>query len=164
MRLVAWNCARGLGRKLDALRSLRPDIVVLSEIACPDVLKKSVKGLDWVGIVWVGNNPTKGLGVVSFTGHDISLDGSYRDTNQYIAPIHVNGTNPFRLLAVWDHNDRKQGLNKKPGPLLRVLNESAEFCTQEDLVIAGDFNNNPRTNPMAQTIWQRLFRSCRGEG
>ena len=41
---------------------------------------------------------------------------------------HVNGTKSFRLLAVWDHNDRSDGLNKRPGPLLRALNDSVEFC------------------------------------
>ena len=94
-------------------------------------------------IVWIGNSPNKGLAVISFTGHELALDGSCRDSNQYIAPIHVNGKRSFRLLAVWDHNDRKEGLNRRPGPLLRSLNDSSEFCQDNDFVVVGDFNNNP---------------------
>jgi hypothetical protein len=144
MRLVSWNCAMGLPRKLAGLVALRPDIAVLSEVACPEKLRREAPQLSGVPIVWVGSNPNKGLAVVSFTGSGLELDGSYRDTNQYVAPLHVHGPKPFRLLAVWDHNDRKEGLNRRAGPLLRALDDSLEFCRSNDLVVAGDFNNNPQ--------------------
>ncbi len=92
----------------------------------------------------MGNKPNKGLAVVSFTGSSLELDPSYRSSNQFVAPVHVNGAKSFRLLATWDHNDRTEGLNRRPGPLLRSLDDSADFCSGGDLVVAGDFNNNPR--------------------
>jgi exodeoxyribonuclease III len=144
MRLIAWNCAMGLGRKLDALSTVRPDIAVLSEVACPMLLRANVRALEDVPMVWIGDNPNKGLAVMSFNGNGVVLDESYRATNQYIAPVHVNGERPFRLLAVWDHNDRREGLNKRPGPLLRALSDSAGFLSRGDVVVAGDFNNNPQ--------------------
>jgi hypothetical protein len=144
MKLVAWNCAMGLPGKLAALMALKPDIAVLSEVACPEKLRKDAPQLSGLPIVWVGSNPNKGLAVVSFTGSGLVLDGSYRDSNQYVAPVHVHGSKSFRLLAVWDHNDRKEGLNRRAGPLLRALEDSSEFCLSDDLVIAGDFNNNPQ--------------------
>ena len=70
----------------------------------------------------------KGLAVVSFTGSQLELDPSYRASNQFVAPVHVKGTKPFRLLATWDHNDRAEGLNRRPGPLLRALEDSANFA------------------------------------
>ena len=70
-------------------------------------------------IVWVGKNPNKGLAVVSFTGSCLELDPSYKASNQFVVPVHVNGTKSFRLLATWDHNDRTEGLNRRVGPLLR---------------------------------------------
>jgi exodeoxyribonuclease-3 len=133
----------GLARKLDALLALRPDIAVLSEVGCPEVLAKTPQ-IGELSISWIGDNPHKGLAVISFTSNKLVLDASCRSTNQYIAPVHVIGKYPFRLLAVWDHNDRKEGLNRRPGPLLRSLNDSSEFCQGGDLVVAGDFNNNPR--------------------
>jgi exonuclease III len=144
MRLVAWNCAMGLQRKLTALRSLQPDIVVLSEVACPGRLQRQVQEVCGLPIVWVGDNPNKGLAVLSFNRDKLALDPSYRTKNKYVAPVHVSGSKSFRLLAVWDHNDRKEGLNKRPGPLLRALNDSSEFCQDDNLVVAGDFNNNPQ--------------------
>jgi exodeoxyribonuclease III len=133
-----------LKRKMVALRSLRPDIAILSEVARPERLRRDLPELGAVPIVWVGSNPNKGLAVVSFTGSQLALDISYKTTNEYIAPVEVTGQKSFRLLAVWDHNDRKEGLNRRPGPLLRTLNDSSDFCKQDDLVVAGDFNNNPQ--------------------
>jgi exodeoxyribonuclease III len=134
----------GFERKLVALSALRPDIAVLSEVACPEKLRSECPALEGLPIVWVGNKPNKGLGVVSFTGSSLELDPSYRSSNQFVAPIHVGGAKSFRLLATWDHNDRAEGLNRRPGPLLRCLEDSADFCRGGELVVAGDFNNNPR--------------------
>src|SRR3974390_2292005 len=118
MRLVAWNCAMGFGRKLNELRRLRPDIAVLSEVACPERLRKTTPELREFPIIWVGDkNPNKGLAVISFSGGELALDVSYRKANQFIAPVRVCGSKRFNLLAVWDYNDRKEGLNKRPGPL-----------------------------------------------
>jgi hypothetical protein len=144
MRLVAWNSSMGLPRKIAALRSLRPDIAILSEVANPERLRTALPELADIPIVWVGTNPNKGLAVISFTGSELALDCSYRTTNRYIAPVQVTGQKSFRLLAVWDHNDRKEGLNRRPGPLLRALDDSFDFCKQGDLIVAGDFNNNPQ--------------------
>ena len=63
MRLVAWNCAMGLERKLAAFSSLRPDIAILSEVACPERLRSQLPILEGMPIVWVGNKANKGLGV-----------------------------------------------------------------------------------------------------
>lgn len=134
----------GLRHKLAALASLQPDIAILSEVACPERLRIQAPELSRLPMVWVGDNPNKGLAVVSFADDELVLDSSYRSTNHYIAPIHVNGSKSFRLLAVWDHNDRKEGLNRRAGPLLRALDDSSDFCLHDDLVVAGDFNNNPQ--------------------
>src|SRR5262245_36455689 len=38
----------------------------------------------------------------------------------------------------------KKDLNRRPGPILRALDDSSTFCQPDDLVVAGDFNNNPQ--------------------
>jgi hypothetical protein len=62
-------------------------------------------------IVWVGNKPNKDLAIVSFTGSKLQLDHSYRSSNKFVAPVRVDGTRSFQLLAAWDHNDRTESLN-----------------------------------------------------
>src|SRR5258708_33123410 len=46
MRLISWNCAMGFERKLAALSALRPDIAILSEVACPEKLRSQLPALE----------------------------------------------------------------------------------------------------------------------
>jgi hypothetical protein len=74
MRIVAWNCAMGLARKRDALLALQPDFAVLSEVACPAVLQSKVRRVGELPTIWIGDNPHKGLAVISFAGSKLVLD------------------------------------------------------------------------------------------
>jgi hypothetical protein len=71
MRLIAWNCAMALERKITPLLSMRPDIAILSEVANPETLRKTLPELSYLPIVWVGSNPNKGLAIISFTGSEL---------------------------------------------------------------------------------------------
>src|SRR5258708_12409376 len=118
MGLIAWNCAMGFDRKLAALSALKPDIAVLSEVACPEKLRSQLPTLAGLPIIWVGNNPNKGLAVVSFTGSNLELDPSYRSSNQFAPPVHVYGVKSFRLFATRPHIALAHLLNSPPRPLL----------------------------------------------
>jgi hypothetical protein len=85
----------GFERKLVALSALRPDIAVLSEVACPEKLRSQCPALEGLPIVWVGNKPNKGLGVVSFTGSSLELDPSYRSSISSWRPSTLAGRNHF---------------------------------------------------------------------
>ena len=102
MRLVAWNCNMALHRKVDALMALRPDVAVISECATPDRLAER-SATDWLEAepVWIGDNPTQGLGVFTFNGLRATLAADYTGRLRYIAPVHVSGPAHFSLLAVW---------------------------------------------------------------
>jgi len=59
MRIVTWNCNLRLSKKLDRLLGLNPDVAVIQEceqaLTCPP-------GYYYT---WCGNDPIKGLGVLS---------------------------------------------------------------------------------------------------
>ena len=105
MRLVAWNCNMALDRKFEALRSLRPDVAVISECAEPGRLSAKLdlkrRGVE---MVWVGRNPHKGLAVLGFKGTRLCLAPEHDPGLEYIAPVHVEGPARFNLLAVWAQN------------------------------------------------------------
>lgn len=144
MRLIAWNCNMALHRKVDALLTLRPDIAVISECACPKILAQ--RGADsWIETdpVWIGENQHKGLGVFAFNGYRLRLYEPFLRTLRHIAPVHVSGPRAFNLLAVWAQN-ASGGITRKHqlGPLRRALSTYNDFLAQEDAVIAGDLNSN----------------------
>lgn len=144
MRLVTWNCNMAMHRKLEALRSLAPDIAVLCECARPDIVAERA-GLADLGAesVWIGANHHKGLAVLGFNRYRVALDPRYRALHRYVAPVQVSGRRRFNLLAVWAQNF-SAGITRKrqPGPLRLALRRYYEFLSEEPSVAAGDFNNN----------------------
>ena len=144
MRLVTWNCNMALHRKLEALRSLEPDVAVLSECARPDIVAERA-GLASLGAdsVWIGTNDHKGLAVLGFNGYRVALDERYKASHRYVAPVRVSGRRRFNLLAVWAQNF-SAGITRKrqPGPLRLALRRYRGFLTEVPSVVAGDFNNN----------------------
>ena len=126
------------------LLTLRPDIAVISECACPNILAQ--RGPDsWIETdpVWIGENRHKGLGVFAFNGYRLRLYEPFLKTLRHIAPVHVSGPRAFNLLAVWAQN-ASGGITRKHqlGPLRRALSTYNDFLAQEDAVIAGDLNSN----------------------
>ncbi len=149
MRLVAWNCNMALDRKLVALRSLRPDLAVISECATPERMAARL-GPRWLGPgqpgrdpVWVGRNPNKGLAVLAFKDWRVELAPDHDPAFEFVAPVQVTGPQTFHLLAVWAQNASGGNTRKdQPGPLRPALVRYRDFLTAAPAVVAGDFNNN----------------------
>ena len=144
MRLVAWNCNMALDRKFAALRSLRPDVAVISECAEPARLEAKLglarRGVD---LVWVGCNPHKGLAVMGFRGHRLSLLPEHDPALEFIAPVRVDGPASLNLLAVWAQNASGGNTRKdQPGPLNLALARYRDYLSDGPAAVAGDFNNN----------------------
>lgn len=133
-----------LHRKLEALRSLAPDVAVLSECARPEIVaeRAGLASLD-ADSVWIGDNRHKGLAVLGFNGYRVALDERYRASHRYGAPVRVSGPRRFNLLAVWAQNF-SGGVTRKrqPGPLRLALHRYHGFLAEAPSVVAGDLNNN----------------------
>lgn len=131
-------------RKAPALWALRPDIAIIQECAAPDVM--AARGLRVPGpdrLVWMGNNPNKGLAVWVAPGWRLTLGEPFFPTLSYLLPVHVSGPVSFNLLGVWAQN-ASAGTNRKHqlGPMRRGLTKYADFLGGGPAVISGDLNNN----------------------
>jgi exodeoxyribonuclease III len=148
MRLVAWNCAMAFHRKLDALLSLRPDVAVISEAAEPKRLIAREPALAEASMVWIGNNPNKGLLIAGFGGVTVEMSRHRYDQRlHWIAPVTVNGLpgfgGPLRVLGVWAQNANEGNRQKaNPGYLQDGLKRYRRFLKEGPSVVAGDFNNH----------------------
>jgi exodeoxyribonuclease-3 len=149
MRIVTWNCNMALERKLDPLLALAPDIAVVCECAQPSRLRARA-GPGWTGgePVWVGQNPNKGLAVLTFNGYSARLCEPHHPSLRHIAPVRISGPVECNLLAVWAQN-ASGGVTRKHqlGPLRRALVKYRDFLSEPPVVLAGDLNNN--------AIWDR---------
>lgn len=105
-RVVVWNCAQGLDRKIEQLLLLKPDIAVVPECAEPDILRRKAPGFTFTDCEWTGEQCNKGLGVFSFNGHTLRRHQSWDRQYHIFLPLEVRGTHPVNLLAVWAFNHR----------------------------------------------------------
>ena len=135
-------------KKIAALEALRPDVAVIPECADLDRLRAKAPLFVPDEAAWVGDNPNKGLGVFAFNGYHVRLDECFDPALALVAPIHVSGPVPFRLLAVWSFNFRGEpARDRRPGPIQRALADYEAFIGEGPLVAAGDFNNH--------VVWDR---------
>ena len=148
MRVVAWNCAGALHRKIDALMALRPDLAVISEAADRERLIAQVPELAEASLVWVGENPNKGLLLAEFGTTLLEFDQHRHDDRlHWMAPVTVSGLpgldQTVHLLGVWSQN-ASEGKRRKddPGYLLQALRKYDKFLRSAPAIVAGDFNNN----------------------
>jgi exodeoxyribonuclease III len=139
------------GRKLEAVLSLCPDVVVLQEVGAADV--EALRD-DGFAAVWVGDNPRKGLAVVGRRGVAFEIDGCHDPELAYFLPVDVAGCGlDFRLLAVWAFGLRST--TAKRWPLDRALAQYVSFVERRTAVVAGDFNNHPLWDTPTQPVFRR---------
>ncbi len=133
MRLVAWNCMDGLERKAEALAALAPDIAVVSETT-----RAAAEGIGAGAVAWTGQQHQRGLAILAWNGWRI---GSPRfaalshflaaEAHRYDASVTIVGVWPLPLRGDY------------VSALSRGLTEVASGLGG-DVIVAGDFNANPR--------------------
>ena len=142
LRIVTWNCNMALDRKLERLLALRPDVAIIQECASPD---HGARG--WRSVCracdWVGFNPDKGLGILTFDDLTLSRDATYSDAYSLYLPVAVRGRCCFPLLGVWVADRRRipPGATNEPAAAISYY---APFLAAAPSVVAGDFNRLPQ--------------------
>jgi len=133
LRLAVWNCNMRLHDKLEGLRRLDADVIVVPECACPEVLLRRVPDLEPTTMVWTGRSPRKGLAVLSFGTWRVTAAAEHDARGRTTIAAHVSGELDFRLAAVWALADAFE-------PLPAALDRLAGFLREGPSVVAGDFN------------------------
>lgn len=135
MRLVTWNCNLSLGRKLDLVLALNPDLAVIQEC------EKSLTVPTGYVFSWRGNNPNKGLGVLA-RKQEVVVNPLMRDEWTYFLPLTLPDAR-VRLLATWAYNHRAARFGPSHiGSPLEVLASLSGWLSEGRSLVAGDFNNS----------------------
>ena len=87
--------------KADLLRTLAPDVAVVTECARPEVLLRHEPRLGASGIAWAGRNPRKGLAVLSFGSWRVEPAAEAARDLGTVLPVRIEGGRGFRLVAAW---------------------------------------------------------------
>ncbi len=137
LRVVSWNCNRAFRSKLSRIAALAPDIAVIQECEAAAIDELRSQGLS---AAWIGTDPTKGLGVIAWTGLEIQVDDCYDDGNAWFLPATVGTSRDLRLLGVWamNHRDRLSGLST----VGEACRRHHSLLAGGDALVVGDFNSN----------------------
>lgn len=137
MRIVAWNCKGGLRRKMDLVSALTPEILIVSE--SEKISGKEALGAERVkNILWFGNDPRKGLAVVSFGEYTLEAHPAYEPRFEWIVPLIVSGPRSFLLFSVWTLPLGQ--FRSYVQPLVEAFEHYRSVMAGTDVVWAGDFN------------------------
>lgn len=135
MRIVTWNCYRGDPvSRFERLAALRPNIGILQECSRP---KEPAPD----NLLWFGDNPRKGMAVVSGPGYKITpgpIDPTIIDST-FPVVLTTPENDRIHLLAVWS----------KPNPtyvsaIARGLDVYSDFLMEAPSLVIGDFNSHSR--------------------
>ncbi len=150
MRIITWNCNMAFRKKAEAILAFEPDILVIPECECIEklVFKPGIKQPS--SVLWFGTNKHKGLGIIAYSGLQLTLIKKHNPDIKTIAPIAVTGgAFDFTLFAVWAYNpDDPDG--RYVEQVWKAIHHYKKLLKPERTILAGDFNSN--------TIWDRPRR------
>jgi exodeoxyribonuclease-3 len=157
MRIVAWNCNTALHKKFQHLAMLKPDVAVASECEQLGFLSGNRHVYPPSSTVWIGDNPRKGLGVITFGPYSATLSPEYRPDIPYFAPVRIEGPVSFNLLGVWACHNKPNSYVHRIAPTRRAVRAYQRFLASDPSVVAGDFNDNVRFPPhRGNTHWMAV--------
>lgn len=139
LRIVAWNCNMAAHTKLDALLALKPDVLVLSECAAPDVRAARPLYLAASSHCWTGTYPIKGVAVFGFGDYTVEAVAPATSSGHHAVAVRVRGPISFNLLGLWTQG---QGIRAYVESAQAALRDHDEFLRSAPSVVAGDFNSN----------------------
>jgi hypothetical protein len=140
MRIITWNCRGAFLRKHASIAALHPDVLIIPEcgelsgltqvLGCPPV--RTYK--------WFGDNPSKGLGVISYGDYELKVHEAYEGRHRWVVPLKVSGPRSFLLFAVWTLPDQRS--RSYVQPLIEALHDYEALLDSGEAIWAGDFNSN----------------------
>jgi hypothetical protein len=141
IRIVVWNCNMRLHDKAARLAALRPDLAVIAECACPEVLLRRSIDLAPSDVAWEGAHPAKGLAVLAFGPWRLAVDRRHVPRGGTTLPLEVSGPAALRLLAVWGRRRARRRRGPLPEPLRAALERLVPFLSGSPTIVAGDFSH-----------------------
>lgn len=135
MRVVSWNCNLSLGRKLERILALDPDIAVIQEC------EQNLQVPHGYFYKWCGHNPRKGLGVLT-KNLESFVEPIWQKEWTYFLPLTIPSMN-LKLLAIWAYNHRTSRFgNGFVGNARSVIDDVQSWLSNGPSLMVGDFNNS----------------------
>lgn len=158
MRIVTWNCRSAFDKKASALFGLRPDLAVVPESGSQPDLAAAMRSGSPVGHAWVGDIPSKGLGVFRPGGAlrmaQGPAEGGAVGRWSVACESEVAGS-PIGLLAVWTVPLKPSKGSGYLAAATDILRRHTAWLKSRPTIIAGDFNASGQSDPRTMASFVR---------
>jgi len=137
-------------KKFSLMIKLEPELLVIQECENQEKLELALADVQYNELLWFGDNPHKGVGIISFGDLTIKISKKYNPTFRYIIPVNgsYKGTN-FNLFAIWAMPDKEDKKKSYVGQIWLAINYYDKLLSKKCILI-GDFNSN--------AIWDKKSR------
>ena len=145
MKIITWNCKMKFREEYKLIFPMNPDIIIVQE--CEDLRNIHFDLFSNIpsDLYWIGSNPSKGLGVITFNNYKISLYNGYDDSFKYILPLLITKKSiSYNLIGVWTQlvgKGTKDHINYIRQFKLSMKTYDS-FIKTNNTIIIGDFNSN----------------------
>ncbi len=142
MNILIWNCNMAFRKKYHTVLSRKIDLAIISECEHKEKLEEVLAKKKYNDIIWHGNNPHKGIAVISFNQVQIKLLDIFNPEFEYVLPIQLTIENrQLNLLAIWAMPNKMTPSKSYVGQIWGAINYYNKLLKQPTL-LAGDFNSN----------------------
>ncbi|MFN8444321.1 MAG: hypothetical protein U0175_26295 [Caldilineaceae bacterium] len=150
MKLITWNCQGAFRRKAQLISQMAPDIAVIQECESPAKLRWAKDVTQPNDYLWYGLNPSKGIGIFSWTDWTFAVDPCHDAEIHHGVPIVARrGEELLHLVAIWASGHKQKELSYV-GQVYRAVETYRDFIRERPTFVIGDWNSN--------AIWDRERR------
>lgn len=150
MKLITWNCQGAFRKKAHVILEHKPDILIVQECECPDKLVYKPAGPQPSQIHWHGENPNKGIGILSYSNYKFEVLNDFNPAFRYVIPLQVTGNGQsFLLFAIWAMPSKTNPHERYIGQIWLAIQHYSALLAMPAILI-GDFNSNK--------VWDKKWR------
>ena len=129
-------------KKYQTVLNSKIDLAIIQECENPEKLKTALSKIKHNQIIWHGNNPNKGIAIISFKNVTIKLNKSFNPEFEYILPIKLTvEKRVINLLAIWAMPHPTTNAKSYVGQIWQAIHYYKNLL-KEDSILVGDFNSN----------------------
>ncbi len=137
-------------KKFEKVAELNPDLLVIQECENDSKLKKHLESMNYNQLIWYGNNPHKGVAILSFNSLEIEINQNHNPEFEYIIPIKLKvNRKKINLFCIWAMPHKTQRVRRYIGQIWGAVNYYEKILNKDSILI-GDFNSN--------AIWDKKKR------
>jgi len=137
-------------KKYEQILRIRPDLLIIQECENESKLKSCLESIEYNEIIWYGNNPNKGIGILSFNNIKIELGENHNPEFEYIIPLKLKTKKRIiNLFVVWAKDNKTEWMKRYIGQVWGAINYYSNYL-DDDTILIGDFNSN--------AIWDKKKR------